>query len=186
APVADGSRQQLLALGAEGFARWIREHGPLLVTDTTFRDAHQSLLATRLRTRDMLRVAEAYAHMLPGLFSIEMWGGATFDTAMRFLKEDPWERLALLREKIPNILFQMLIRGSNAVRYTSYPDNVVVAFVKESAAAGIDIFRVFDSLNWVPNMARTLEAFREAGALCEAAICYTGDLLNPARSKYNL
>jgi pyruvate carboxylase len=157
-----------------------------LVTDTTFRDAHQSLLATRLRTRDMLRVASAYAHLLPGLFSIEMWGGATFDTAMRFLKEDPWDRLAQLRARIPNILFQMLIRGSNAVGYTSYPDNVITAFVKEAAAAGIDLFRVFDSLNWVPNMAHTLEAVREAGALCEAAICYTGDILDPRRPKYDL
>ena len=125
----------------------------------------------------MLRVADAYARLCPGVFSIEMWGGATFDTAMRFLKEDPWERLAQLREKIPNILFQMLLRGSNAVGYTSYPDNVVKAFVKEAAAAGIDLFRVFDSLNWVPNMELSLEAVREAGALCEAAICYTGDIL---------
>ncbi len=184
--VADGSRQRFAAMGAPAFSRWIREQEPLLVTDTTFRDAHQSLLATRLRTRDMLRVAEAYAHLLPGLFSIEMWGGATFDTAMRFLKEDPWERLAQLRAKIPNILFQMLIRGSNAVGYTSYPDNVIVAFVKEAAAAGIDLFRVFDSLNWVPNLERTVEVVREAGALCEAAICYTGDILNPGRPKYDL
>ncbi len=182
----DGTRQKLLSLGADGFSKWVREQQPLLLTDTTFRDAHQSLLATRLRTRDMLRVAEAYARMVPQLFSIEMWGGATFDTAMRFLKEDPWERLTELREKIPNILFQMLLRGANAVGYTSYPDNVVRAFVKESAAAGIDVFRVFDSLNWVPNMGVALEAARDTGALCEAAICYTGDLLNPARPKYDL
>ena len=174
-----GSRQRFLAMGADAFARWVREQKPLLVTDTTFRDAHQSLLATRVRTRDMLRVADAYARLCPGVFSIEMWGGATFDTAMRFLKEDPWERLAQLREKIPNILFQMLLRGSNAVGYTSYPDNVVKAFVNEAAAAGIDLFRVFDSLNWVPNMELSLEAVREAGALCEAAICYTGDILDP-------
>ncbi len=134
----------------------------------------------------MLRVADAYARLCPGMFSIEMWGGATFDTAMRFLKEDPWERLAQLREKIPNILFQMLLRGSNAVGYTSYPDNVVKSFVKVAAAAGIDLFRVFDSLNWVPNMELSLEAVREAGALCEAAICYTGDILNPELTKYNL
>ena len=184
--IAEGSRQRFLSMGAEAFSRWVRDHKPLLVTDTTFRDAHQSLLATRLRTRDMLRVAEAYAHLVPNLFSIEMWGGATFDTAMRFLKEDPWERLAQLRAKIPNILFQMLIRGSNAVGYTSYPDNVVTEFVKTSADAGIDLFRVFDSLNWVPNMEHTLEAVREAGALCEAAICYTGDILNPGRPKYDL
>ncbi len=181
-----GSRQRFLEMGAEAFSRWVREQTPLFLTDTTFRDAHQSLLATRVRTRDMLRVADAYARLCPGIFSIEMWGGATFDTAMRFLKEDPWDRLVQLREKIPNILFQMLLRGSNAVGYTSYPDNVVKAFVKEAAAAGIDLFRVFDSLNWVPNMALSLEAVREAGALCEAAICYTGDILDPARPKYNL
>ncbi|MBV8488340.1 MAG: pyruvate carboxylase, partial [Planctomycetaceae bacterium] len=185
-PIAPGSRQRLQKMGPEVFAQWVREQDRLLVTDTTFRDAHQSLLATRLRTRDMVRVAEAYARLLPGLFSIEMWGGATFDTAMRFLKEDPWERLIQLRQKIPNILFQMLIRGSNAVGYTSYPDNVVSTFVKEAAAAGIDLFRVFDSLNWVPNMEHCIEAVRESGALCEAAICYTGDILNPARPKYDL
>src|SRR5947208_2730673 len=134
----------------------------------------------------MLRVADAYARICPRIFSIEMWGGATFDTSMRFLKEDPWDRLAQLRERIPNILFQMLLRGSNAVGYTSYPDNVVRAFVIEAAAAGIDLFRVFDALNWVPNMAIALEAVREAGALCEAAICYTGDILDPGRPKYDL
>jgi len=186
APIKSGSRQKLLELGPDRFSRWVREQQPLLVTDTTFRDAHQSLLATRVRTRDMLRVADAYARHCASVFSIEMWGGATFDTAMRFLKEDPWERLAQLREKIPNILFQMLLRGSNAVGYTSYPDNVVKGFVTEAAAAGIDLFRVFDSLNWVPNMERSLEAVREAGALCEAAICYTGDILDPKRPKYNL
>jgi pyruvate carboxylase len=185
-PISDGSRQVFQKMGAEAFARWVREQTPLLLTDTTFRDAHQSLLATRMRTRDMLRVAEAYAHLVPQLFSIEMWGGATFDTSMRFLKEDPWDRLAQLREAIPNILFQMLLRGSNAVGYTSYPDNVVRAFVQEAAESGIDLFRVFDSLNWVPNMAVALEAVREAGALCEAAICYTGDILDPSRPKYNL
>jgi len=182
----DGSRQRFLAMGPEAFSHWIRGQQPLLLTDTTFRDAHQSLLATRVRTRDMLRVADAYARLCSGVFSIEMWGGATFDTAMRFLKEDPWQRLAQLREKIPNILFQMLLRGSNAVGYTSYPDNVVKAFVTEAAAAGIDLFRVFDSLNWVPNMELSLETVREAGKLCEAAICYTGDLLDPSRPKYNL
>jgi pyruvate carboxylase len=181
-----GFRQRFLAMGADAFSRWVREQKPLLVTDTTFRDAHQSLLATRVRTRDMLRVADAYARLCSGVFSIEMWGGATFDTAMRFLKEDPWERLVQLREKIPNILFQMLLRGSNAVGYTSYPDNVVKAFVTEAAAAGIDLFRVFDSLNWVPNMELSLEAVREAGALCEASICYTGDILDPKRTKYDL
>jgi pyruvate carboxylase len=181
-----GWRQQFLAMGPEAFARFVREHRALLITDTTFRDAHQSLLATRVRTRDMLRVADAYARLCPEIFSIEMWGGATFDTAMRFLKEDPWDRLARLRERIPNILFQMLLRGANAVGYTSYPDNVVKAFVHEAAAAGVDLFRIFDSLNWVPNMELALDAAREAGALCEAAICYTGDMLNPDRPKYSL
>jgi pyruvate carboxylase len=182
----EGTRQRFQRLGPEGFARWAREQKPLLLTDTTFRDAHQSLLATRLRTRDMLRVADAYARLAPRLFSIEMWGGATFDTSMRFLKEDPWDRLAQLRARIPNILFQMLLRGANAVGYTSYPDDVVRAFVREASAAGIDLFRVFDSLNWVPNMVVALEAVREAGALCEATICYTGDILDPARPKYDL
>ncbi len=186
ATIADGSRQTFQKLGPEGFARWIRDQKPLLLTDTTFRDAHQSLFATRFRTRDLLRAADAYARLLPNLFSIEMWGGATFDTSMRFLKEDPWDRLSQLREKVPNILFQMLLRGSNAVGYTSYPDNVVRAFVAESAQAGIDLFRVFDSLNWVPNMEVALDAVRNAGMLCEAAICYTGDILNPARPKYDL
>jgi pyruvate carboxylase len=182
----DGSRQIFRELGPEQFARWVRDQERLLITDTTFRDAHQSLLATRVRTRDMLRVAEAYARLCPNMFSIEMWGGATFDTAMRFLKEDPWDRLAQLREAIPNILFQMLLRGSNAVGYTSYPDNVVRAFVKEAADAGIDLFRVFDALNWIPNMEVALEAVCEAGALCEAAICYTGDIFDPSRPKYSL
>jgi len=181
-----GSRQRFLAMGPDAFSRWVRDQQALLLTDTTFRDAHQSLLATRVRTRDMLRVAAAYARLCAGVFSIEMWGGATFDTAMRFLKEDPWERLTQLREQIPNILFQMLLRGSNAVGYSSYPDNVVKAFVTEAAAAGIDLFRVFDSLNWVPSMELSLQAVREAGALCEAAICYTGDILDPKRTKYNL
>ncbi|MCA1686205.1 MAG: pyruvate carboxylase, partial [Planctomycetia bacterium] len=138
------------------------------------------------RQVDMLRVADAYARLCPQMFSIEMWGGATFDTAMRFLKEDPWQRLARLREKVPNILFQMLLRGSNAVGYTSYPDNAVRAFVKEAARSGIDLFRVFDSLNWVPNMEVALEAVRDEGMLCEAAICYTGDILDPKRTKYDL
>ncbi|MEO6809307.1 MAG: pyruvate carboxylase, partial [Isosphaeraceae bacterium] len=186
APIPDGTRQTFQKLGPEKFAAWLREQTPLLLTDTTFRDAHQSLLATRMRTRDMLRVARAYAHLVPQLFSIEMWGGATFDASMRFLKEDPWDRLSRLRAAIPNILFQMLLRGSNAVGYTSYPDNVVRAFVKEAAATGIDLFRVFDSLNWVHNMEVAIEAVRESGALCEAAICYTGDILDPSRSKYNL
>ncbi|MBV8317993.1 MAG: pyruvate carboxylase, partial [Planctomycetaceae bacterium] len=185
-PPPRGTRQLFKELGPERFARWVREQKPLLMTDTTFRDAHQSLLATRVRTRDMARLGEAYARICPQMFSIEMWGGATFDTAMRFLKEDPWDRLVQLREKIPNILFQMLLRGSNAVGYTSYPDNLVRTFVKEAADAGIDLFRIFDALNWVPNMEVALDAVREAGALCEAAICYTGDILDPGRPKYDL
>ena len=181
-----GVRQKFQELGAQKFSKWIRDQKPLLLTDTTFRDAHQSLLATRMRTYDMLQVAESYARLCPQLFSLEMWGGATFDTAMRFLRECPWQRLTDLRARVPNILFQMLLRASNAVGYTNYPDNVVQAFVRESAQAGIDVFRIFDSLNWVPNMRVAMEAVNEAGALCEAAICYTGDLLNPARDKYTL
>jgi pyruvate carboxylase len=156
------------------------------LTDTTFRDAHQSLLATRLRTHDMLAIADTYARTTPELFSIEMWGGATFDTAMRFLRECPWERLTTLRERIPNILFQMLFRASNALGYSNYPDNVVRAFVKESADAGMDLFRVFDSLNWVPNMQVAMDAVLESDMLCEAAICYTGDILDKSKTKYDL
>ncbi|MBI1903007.1 MAG: pyruvate carboxylase [Planctomycetia bacterium] len=185
-PVPDGTRQKLHQLGPERFAEWILKQRALLITDTTFRDAHQSLLATRMRTRDMVNIAEAYARLLPGLFSIEMWGGATFDTALRFLKECPWQRLAELRQEIPNILFQMLLRASNAVGYTNYPDNVVKAFVREAAEAGIDLFRVFDALNWTANMRVAMDAVLQTGALCEAAICYTGDILDPARTKYNL
>jgi pyruvate carboxylase len=185
-PIPDGSRQRLQELGPEKLAQWVLKQKALLLTDTTFRDAHQSLLATRVRTRDLLNVAEAYARLCHGLFSIEMWGGATFDSAMRFLKESPWQRLADLREKIPNILFQMLLRGSNAVGYANYPDNVVKEFVREAAGAGIDLFRIFDSLNWVPNMRVAMEAVLKTGAICEAAICYTGDILDPGRPKYDL
>jgi pyruvate carboxylase len=181
-----GTRDRLKELGPEKFAAWVRDHKGILVTDTTMRDAHQSLLATRMRTFDMLAIADAYARLGAGLFSLEMWGGATFDTSMRFLKECPWDRLLQLRERIPNVLFQMLLRASNAVGYTNYPDNVVQAFVKESAAAGIDVFRVFDPLNWVPNMRVAIDAVRESGAICEAAICYTGDVLDPKRTKYSL
>lgn len=181
------SRQILLEHGPEKFAEWIKESKRLLCTDTTMRDAHQSLIATRMRTFDMLNIAETYAKRTPDLFSMEMWGGATFDTAMRFLKEDPWERLRELRERIPNICFQMLFRGSNAVGYSNYPDNVVAGFVKHSADAGMDIFRIFDSLNYLPNMQVAMEAAREHGkAVCEAAVCYTGDITNPDRAKYSL
>ncbi|MDQ3813186.1 MAG: pyruvate carboxylase, partial [Armatimonadota bacterium] len=182
----DGTRQLLLQLGPEKFAQWTKEQKRLLLTDTTFRDAHQSLLATRVRSYDMLKIADAVARRTPQLFSLEMWGGATFDTAMRFLYEDPWQRLRLLREKIPNICFQMLFRGSNAVGYSNYPDNVVAGFVKHAAAQGIDIFRIFDSLNYVPNLKVAMEAVHETHAICEAAICYTGDILDPNRTKYTL
>ena len=181
------SRQILLDHGPEAFADWIKNDKRLLVTDTTMRDAHQSLIATRMRTFDMLNIAGAYAKRTPDLFSMEMWGGATFDTAMRFLKEDPWERLRELRERIPNICFQMLFRGSNAVGYSNYPDNVVAGFVTHAANAGMDIFRIFDSLNYLPNMKVAMEAAREHGkAVCEAAVCYTGDITNPDRAKYSL
>lgn len=185
-PIPAGTRDKFKELGAKKFAQWILEQKALFLTDTTFRDAHQSLLATRFRTIDLLNIAEAYARLCPQLFSLEMWGGATFDTAMRFLKECPWDRLVQLRQRIPNILFQMLLRASNAVGYTNYPDNVVKEFVREAAQAGIDVFRVFDSLNWVPNMQVAMDAVLETGALCEAAICYTGDILNPERTKYDL
>lgn len=181
-----GSRDRLRELGAEGFARWMREHPRVLLTDTTMRDAHQSLFATRMRTADMLAVAPHYARLLPDLFSLECWGGATFDVALRFLKEDPWQRLDKLREAVPNVLFQMLLRASNAVGYTNYADNVVRYFVQQAAAHGMDLFRVFDSLNWVDNMRVAMDAVIETGALCEGTICYTGDLLDPARSKYDL
>jgi pyruvate carboxylase len=186
ASLPPGTCDTFKELGAEGFARWVLDQERLLVTDTTFRDAHQSLLATRMRTYDMLQVAPRYAAEHAGLFSLEMWGGATFDTCMRFLKESPWDRLADLRAQIPNTLFQMLLRAANAVGYTNYPDNVVKAFVKESAQAGIDLFRVFDSLNWLPNLRLAIDAVRHTGALCEAAICYTGDILDPNRPKYDL
>jgi pyruvate carboxylase len=182
----EGTRQLLDRLGPSGFAEWTRAQKALLLTDTTFRDAHQSLLATRMRTYDLLQIADYVARELPQLYSLEMWGGATFDVAMRFLLEDPWQRLRELRRRVPNICFQMLLRASNAVGYTAYPDNVVAEFIQESAAQGIDIFRIFDSLNWLPNMQVAVEAALRTGRVCEAAICYTGDILDPAREKYSL
>jgi pyruvate carboxylase len=181
-----GTKQLLDEFGPEKFAEWTRQQTRLLLTDTTMRDAHQSLFATRMRTYDMLAIANFMSHRLADLYSIEMWGGATYDVAMRFLREDPFERLRVLREAIPNVCFQMLLRASNAVGYTAYPDNVVEAFIAESAAQGIDIFRVFDSLNWLPNMGVSMEAVRKSGRVCEAAICYTGDILDPKRDKYSL
>jgi pyruvate carboxylase len=181
-----GSRQILLARGPEGFAEWTKSQKRLLLTDTTFRDAHQSLLATRMRTYDLVSAANFVSHRMSGLYSLEMWGGATFDVSMRFLQEDPWQRLRRLREAIPNICFQMLLRASNAVGYTAYPDNVVREFIAEAAKQGIDIFRIFDSLNWLPNMKVAMDGVRKSGAVCEAAICYTGDILDPKRDKYSL
>ena len=181
-----GTKQKLDQLGPQKFARWMLEQERVLLTDTSMRDAHQSLLATRVRTTDLVAVAPAYARLLPELFSIECWGGATFDVAMRFLKEDPWQRLATLRERIPNLLLQMLLRSANAVGYRNYPDNVVRYFVQRAAAAGIDVFRIFDSLNWVDNMRVAIDAVLESGALCEAAICYTGNLSDPHQTKYDL
>jgi pyruvate carboxylase len=187
ATVPVGTKNRLTELGPEGFAKWVREQKKLLITDTTMRDAHQSLFATRMRTYDMTRIAPRYAAAHADFFSLEMWGGATFDTAMRFLKESPWARLERLRAAIPNVLFQMLLRAANAVGYTNYPDNVVEAFVKESAKAGIDVFRIFDSLNWMENIRPVIGAVRShTGSIAEAAICYTGDILDPKRDKYSL
>lgn len=185
-PLPTGSRDRMKQLGPRAFCQSLLACKSVLITDTTMRDAHQSLLATRMRTIDMLPAAAAMARRLPGIFSLEMWGGATFDTAMRFLHEDPWTRLEQLRTAAPNILFQMLLRASNAVGYTNYPDNVVRFFVKTAAAQGIDIFRVFDSLNWTRNMQVAVDAVLDSGAICEAAICYTGDILDPRRKKYAL
>ena len=185
-PPVEGTRDRLDALGPEGFRDWILAQRQALVTDTTMRDGHQSLLATRMRSYDMVQVAPAYARLLPKLFSLECWGGATFDVAMRFLKECPWDRLRDLREHVPNILFQMLLRGANGVGYANYPDNVVRQFVHQAADSGIDVFRVFDSLNWVENMKVAMEAVLETDRLLEGTICYTGDMLDPQRPKYDL
>ena len=185
-PIPNGTKQLLDQLGPKKFGEWMRNEKRVLVTDTTMRDGHQSLLATRMRTYDIARVAGVYARALPNLFSLECWGGATFDVSMRFLTEDPWERLAMIREGAPNILLQMLLRGANGVGYKNYPDNVVKFFVRQAAKGGIDLFRVFDCLNWVENMRVSMDAINEENRLCEAAICYTGDLLNSARPKYDL
>ncbi|PTK59295.1 pyruvate carboxylase, partial [Staphylococcus haemolyticus] len=178
----NGTKQLLDSKGPKAVADWVREQNDVLVTDTTFRDAHQSLLATRVRTKDMMNIASKTAEVFKGSFSLEMWGGATFDVAYNFLKENPWERLERLRKAIPNILFQMLLRASNAVGYKNYADNVIEKFVKESANAGVDVFRIFDSLNWVDQMKVANEAVQNAGKISEGAICYTGDILNPERS----
>ncbi|MET1089082.1 MAG: pyruvate carboxylase [Arthrobacter sp.] len=184
---APGSRQKLLELGPEGFAKALREQNAVAVTDTTFRDAHQSLLATRVRTRDLVAAGPAVSALLPELLSVEAWGGATYDVALRFLGEDPWDRLAALREALPNVCLQMLLRGRNTVGYTPYPEEVTEAFVNEAAATGIDIFRIFDALNDVSQMAPAIRAVRATGtAVAEVALCYTGDLLDPAEKLYTL
>ena len=182
----EGTRQKLDRLGPAGFAGWMRACPTVLITDTTMRDAHQSLLATRMRSYDILAAAPAYAAGLPALFSLECWGGATFDVAMRFLAEDPWERLTAIRTAVPNILLQMLLRGANGVGYTNYPDNIVQFFVRRAARGGIDLFRIFDCLNWVENMRVAIDAVCAEGKLAEGAICYTGDILDPDRAKYSL
>ena len=185
-PKCTGLKQVLDQGGPEAVKQWVLDQKKLLVTDTTMRDAHQSLLSTRMRTRDLVKGAEGTAEILNDCFSLEMWGGATFDVAYRFLHESPWERLDLLRAKIPNIPFQMLLRGANAVGYTNYPDNLIREFVKESAVSGIDVFRVFDSLNWLPGMEVAMDEVLKQNKLLEATICYTGDVLDPKRDKYTL
>lgn len=185
-PFPKGTKQILDEKGPDGLVEWVKNQEKALLTDTTFRDAHQSLLATRIRTKDLVTIAEPTAKLQPNLFSIEMWGGATFDVAYRFLREDPWVRLEKLREKMPNVLFQMLLRASNAVGYKNYPDNLIEAFVEKSAEKGIDVFRIFDSLNWFEGMAVAIEAVRKTDKIAEAAMCYTGNILDKGRSKYDL
>ncbi len=186
-PITPGTKQKLEELGADGFAKWLRNEKSVHYTDTTLRDAHQSLLATRVRTYDMLKVAEGFARNHPNVFSMEMWGGATFDVCLRFLHENPWRRLEKLREAMPNILTQMLLRGSNGVGYTAYPDNLIESFIQQSSEKGMDIYRVFDSLNWVKAMEPSITTIRnKTNSIAEAAISYTGDITDPSRTKYNL
>ena len=181
-----GTKNLFDEMGAKDFTQWVRKQQRLFVTDTTMRDAQQSLMATRVRTVDMEKIAPAVSVYGRNLFSLEMWGGATFDTAYRFLKEDPWERLEMLREKCPNILLQMLLRGANAVGYKNYPDNVIRAFVKQSAKSGIDVFRIFDSLNWIEGMEVALDETLNQGMIAEPCLCYTGDILDSSKTKYTL
>ncbi|MCM3722333.1 pyruvate carboxylase [Solibacillus isronensis] len=185
-PSPEGTKQILDARGADGLVKWIKEQEDVLLTDTTFRDAHQSLLATRVRTQDMLEIADETSRLMHDYFSLEMWGGATFDVAYRFLSENPWDRLEKLRKKIPNVLFQMLLRGANAVGYTNYPDNLIREFIQESASSGVDVFRIFDSLNWIKGMEVAIDEVRNSGKVAEAAICYTGDILDDSRAKYTV
>lgn len=187
APYPKGSKDRLNELGPEGLAEWLKNEKKIQYTDTTMRDAHQSLLATRMRTADMLKVAEGYAKNHPEIFSMEVWGGATFDVCLRFLHENPWERLALLRKAMPNVLLQMLIRGSNAVGYTAYPDNLIEKFVEEAWETGVDVFRIFDSLNWMKSLAPCIEHVRKrTGGIAEGSLCYTGDILDKSKTKYSL
>ncbi|MGP6088068.1 pyruvate carboxylase [Antarctobacter jejuensis] len=181
-----GTKNLLDEKGPQAVADWLAAQKQVLITDTTMRDGHQSLLATRMRSHDMIKVAPAYAHKLPQLFSVECWGGATFDVAYRFLQECPWQRLRDLRAAMPNLMTQMLLRGANGVGYTNYPDNVVQFFVKQAAETGVDVFRVFDSLNWVENMRVAMDAVLETGKVLEGTVCYTGDVLDPDRAKYDL
>lgn len=187
-PVSMGmtAKNRLDLDGPEAVSQWILEQPRVLLTDTTFRDAHQSLMATRMRTQDLVRGASFYEQAVPQLFSAEVWGGATFDTAFRFLTENPWKRLEAMRQAMPNTLLQMLLRGSNAVGYSNYPDNVIQSFIKEAARSGVDVFRIFDSLNWLPQMEVSIQAVRDAGKIAEVAMCYTGDILDPTRTKYTL
>ena len=182
----DGLKQLLDKEGPEAVSKWVLNQNKLLITDTTTRDAHQSLLSTRVRTRDIVKGMEGTSEILADAFSLECWGGATFDVAYRFLHESPWERLDLIREKAPNLLLQMLLRGANAVGYTNYPDNVIREFVKEAAHSGVDVFRVFDSLNWIPGMEVAMDEVLNQGKICQATICYTGDILDPSRDRYTL
>ncbi|WP_187118409.1 pyruvate carboxylase [Massilibacterium senegalense] len=184
--IENGTKQILELHGAKGLVEWIKNQREVLITDTTFRDAHQSLLATRVRTKDLNQIAKPEAYLLPHLFSMEMWGGATFDVSMRFLFEDPWERLKTIRQEVPNVLLQMLLRGANAVGYTNYPDNVIQSFVQRAAKNGMDVFRIFDSLNWVKGMEIAIASVIDSGKVAEATMCYTGDILDVGRKKYDI
>lgn len=185
-PCQTGWRNIILEKGPAGFAKAVRDYPGCLIMDTTWRDAHQSLLATRLRTVDMANIAKETSHALANAYSLECWGGATFDVSMRFLYEDPWERLRTLRKLVPNIPFQALVRGANAVGYTSYPDNAIYDFCKKAVENGLDIFRVFDSLNYIENMKLGIDAAKKAGGVVEAVVCYTGDVADPKKTKYSL
>src|SRR5699024_3973323 len=182
----ENAKSILKSQGAAAVVDWVKQRSKLLLTDTTIRDAHQSMFATRMRTKDMKPIIDVYDRAFPDVFSAEVWGGATFDVAYRFLHEDPWERLKLMNKNMPNTLLQMLFRGSNAVGYKNYPDNVLREFIAESAQQGVDVFRIFDSWNWVEQMEKSIQYVRDTGKLAEGTMCYTGDLLNPNEHKYDL